>query len=143
MHRTLLAATVVAAALAVAACGSSSKKTTSTAAPAQAPAQTQTSAAPSAAGSTVSITSDPGGALKFTQATATAKAGMVTLKFSNPAPISHGLSVQGNGIDKDGKVVPQGGTSTLTVNLKPGKYTFYCPVPGHRQAGMVGTLTVS
>jgi plastocyanin len=37
----------------------------------------------------------------------------------------------------------QGGTKTLSVKLQPGTYTFYCSVPGHRQAGMVGTLTVS
>ena len=36
-----------------------------------------------------------------------------------------------------------GGSKTLTLKLKPGKYTFYCSVPGHRQAGMEGTLNVS
>jgi uncharacterized cupredoxin-like copper-binding protein len=35
-----------------------------------------------------------------------------------------------------------GGTADLTANLKAGKYEFYCPVDGHRQAGMEGTLTV-
>ena len=39
--------------------------------------------------------------------------------------------------DKD-----SGGSKTLSVNLKPGTYTFFCEVPGHRQAGMYGTLTV-
>ena len=36
-----------------------------------------------------------------------------------------------------------GGTSKVTADLKPGKYEFYCSVPGHEQAGMKGTLTVS
>ena len=36
-----------------------------------------------------------------------------------------------------------GSTSTVTATLKKGTYTYYCPVPGHKQAGMVGTLTVS
>ena len=41
-----------------------------------------------------------------------------------------------------GKTAGQGATSTITVALKPGKYTFYCPVDAHKQAGMKGTLTV-
>jgi uncharacterized cupredoxin-like copper-binding protein len=36
----------------------------------------------------------------------------------------------------------EGGSKTLSLNLKPGTYKFYCTVPGHRQAGMAGTLTV-
>jgi uncharacterized cupredoxin-like copper-binding protein len=64
--------------------------------------------------------------------------------MSNPASSSapHGIAVEGNGIDKDGKTVQGGGTSTVSVTLKPGKYSFYCPVPGHEKAGMKGTLTV-
>ena len=30
-----------------------------------------------------------------------------------------------------------------SLKLAPGNYTFYCSVPGHRQAGMEGTLSVS
>ncbi|MGI8862857.1 MAG: plastocyanin/azurin family copper-binding protein [Solirubrobacteraceae bacterium] len=83
------------------------------------------------------------GKLAFDTKTLKAKAGTVTVTMSNPSSIPHGIAVEGNGVDKDAKVVQQGGTSTLTVKLKPGTYTFYCPVSGHRQAGMEGTLTVS
>jgi uncharacterized cupredoxin-like copper-binding protein len=82
--------------------------------------------------------------LAFNTKTLSAKAGKVTLVMSDPqgSGIPHGISVEGNGVDKDGKVVQAGGTSTVSATLKPGKYTFYCPVPGHRAAGMQGTLTV-
>jgi plastocyanin len=83
------------------------------------------------------------GKLAFDTKSLKAKAGTVTLSMSNPSSFPHGISVQGNGVDKDGKVVQHGGTSTVTAKLKPGTYTFYCPVPGHRQAGMQGTLTVT
>jgi uncharacterized cupredoxin-like copper-binding protein len=63
--------------------------------------------------------------------------------MANSASFRHGVAIEGNGVDKDGQIVGQGGTSTVTVKLKPGTYTFYCPVPGHRQAGMQGTLSVS
>jgi plastocyanin len=93
-------------------------------------------------GQTLSIGAPASGALKFTKKTLKAKAGTVTVKFDNAASVPHAFSVEGNGVDKDGKVVTKG-SDTLTVKLKPGKYTFYCPVDGHRQAGMQGTLTVS
>jgi uncharacterized cupredoxin-like copper-binding protein len=66
----------------------------------------------------------------------------VTIDMKNASSVPHDIAVQGNGINQVGKVVSSGGVSTVQASLKPGKYTFYCSVPGHRQAGMVGTLTV-
>jgi uncharacterized cupredoxin-like copper-binding protein len=63
--------------------------------------------------------------------------------MTNPSGLPHAIAVEGNGVDKDGQTVMKGGTSTITVTLKPGTYTFYCPVDGHRAAGMQGKLTVS
>jgi plastocyanin len=137
--------------LVVAGCGgSSSSSSTASSAPASsstaASASSSTSsAAPAAAGgggSTVHFAAVPG-KLAFNTKTLTAKAGEVTLSMTNPSSFPHGVGVNGNGVDKDGKVVQQGGTSTVTVKLKPGTYTFYCPVPGHKAAGMKGTLTVT
>jgi uncharacterized cupredoxin-like copper-binding protein len=90
----------------------------------------------------VSIPADPSGQLAYQFAAATAKAGKVQLDSKNASGTPHDISVEGNGVNEHGKVVQNGGTSTISVSLKPGTYTFYCSVPGHRQAGMQGKLTV-
>jgi uncharacterized cupredoxin-like copper-binding protein len=97
-----------------------------------------------AAGQTVKLAADPGGALRFTKATLSAKAGTVTLALDNPssAGVQHGIAIEGNGVNQSGPVVAAGSTSTVTAKLKAGTYTFYCPFDGHRAAGMTGTLTV-
>jgi uncharacterized cupredoxin-like copper-binding protein len=149
MKRTYGIAATAVVAVAVAGCGSSSSNTSTTTTPAapKSAAPTPTTPTTSSGGggggaSTVKLSADPTGALKFDKSTLTAKSGKVTIDMSNPSPLPHGVAVEGNGVDKDGQVVNKGGTSTVSVTLKPGKYTFYCPVPGHRQAGMQGTLTV-
>jgi plastocyanin len=81
--------------------------------------------------------------LRFSVSTIRVRHGKVTLKMSNPSGFPHAIAVDGHGVDKDGKTVHKGGTSTVTVSLKKGTYTFYCPVPGHRAAGMKGKLIVS
>jgi plastocyanin len=84
------------------------------------------------------------GGLYFNKTKLSAKSGKVTLVMSNPGSsgLTHGIAVEGNGVDKDGPIVAPGKTSTLTVSLKPGKYEFYCPFDGHKAKGMKGTLTV-
>ncbi len=81
-------------------------------------------------------------ALKFDKSTLSAKAGKVTIAMKNPSALQHDVAIEGNGVDVTGKVVGQGGTSTVSATLKPGTYTFYCSVDGHKQAGMEGKLTV-
>jgi plastocyanin len=147
MTRTLgLAATALA--IVVAGCGSSSSNSSggSSSAATSPPASTTPSASSSApsggASSNVKLSADPGGALKFDKSSLSAKSGNVTLTMANPSAVPHGVAIEGNGVDKDGSVVNKGGKSTVTASLKPGTYTYYCPVPGHRQAGMEGKLTV-
>jgi uncharacterized cupredoxin-like copper-binding protein len=62
--------------------------------------------------------------------------------MDNPSQVPHGVAIKGGGVSQTGSVVQSGGKSTVSLTLKPGKYEFYCPVPGHEQAGMKGTLTV-
>jgi plastocyanin len=82
-------------------------------------------------------------ALKFDKKTLRAKAGKVTIRMANPSSTKHAIGVEGRGIDKHGKTVGKGGTSRVTVTLKKGTYSFYCPVGGHEDAGMKGRLIVS
>jgi plastocyanin len=143
-----LALGAAALALSLSACGgSSSSSSSTTSSPATTPSNSTTSPAPSGAsagGGRLSLAADPSGQLKFTQSTLTAKAGTVTIAFTNSAPVVHNLTVQqGTGGAVLGATPTfHGGTKTLTLKLKPGTYTFFCSVPGHRAAGMQGTLTV-
>ena len=127
--------------LAIAGCGGSSSSEKSASNATSTPTATSASSS-GGGGQTVKLAADKS-ALKFDTSTLKAKAGTVTLEMANPSGIPHAIAVEGNGVDQDGKTVGNGGTSTVTVKLKPGKYEFYCPVDGHKAAGMKGTLTVS
>jgi plastocyanin len=136
-------------ALALAGCGSSSNSTSSaTSTPAAAapttstPAASTPAAAAGAAG-TLKLEANPEGQLKFNTTSLTAKAGSVTVDFKNASPLAHNVTIASS----SGTIVGQtptfeSGAKTLTVSLKAGVYKFYCSVPGHRQAGMEGTLIV-
>jgi plastocyanin len=139
-------AVLVVAALAVvglAACGSSSNDNSTTAA-ATPPATTPATGGGAAGGaSTVDISTPGGSTLAYDQKSVSAKAGSVTVNFDNKEALQHDVAVA----DSSGKVLGQtdlvsSGTANATVNLTAGTYTFYCTVPGHREAGMQGTLTV-
>ena len=95
------------------------------------------------AASKLTVTADPGGALKFDKSSLSAKAGKVTVTMDNPSSTPHALNIEGNGIEEKGTKTLTQGKASVTVNLKAGKYEFYCPVDGHKAAGMEGTLTVN
>jgi uncharacterized cupredoxin-like copper-binding protein len=139
-----VAAVLAAGALVVAGCGGGGSKSSSSssAPPASAPAASAPSQSAGGGGEKLSLQADPSGQLRFNKKTLTAKAGKVTIVMKNPSPLSHDISIEGNGVNRMGQTVATGGTSTVSAPLKHGKYTFYCSVPGHRQAGMLGTLTV-
>jgi len=150
-----LATALVLLSLVLAACGggssdnssTSSASTSSSSSGGGAATQSQSSQASSGggAGTTLDISATESGGLGFSKRALTARAGTVTIRLSNGSEDSlpHAVAIEGNGVDKDGATVQPGGTSTVTVRLKPGRYTFYCPVDGHEGAGMKGTLTVS
>jgi uncharacterized cupredoxin-like copper-binding protein len=135
---------VVLAGLALAGCGSSSDSSSSASGPSSA---AKTSSTPAAAGSEqVKLEADEDGGFYFNPRKGLkAKAGQATLVMTNPktSGLPHGIAIEGQGLDKDGVTVQPGGVSRVTVTLKPGKYTYYCPVDSHKQKGMKGTLVVS
>jgi plastocyanin len=96
-----------------------------------------------AGGSTLKLSADKN-RLSYNTKTLKAHAGKVTIAMTNPSSIfQHNIAIKGNGVKVKGKVVGHGGTSTVTVTLKPGTYEFYCTVPGHEAGGMKGKLIVT
>jgi len=92
----------------------------------------------------VSLEANKEGQLAYNTKSLTAKAGKVTVEFSNPAPLAHNVTIESSsGATVGNTPTFTGGSKKLTVTLKPGTYKFFCSVPGHRQAGMEGTLTVN
>jgi len=140
--------------IALSGCGSSSSNSSSTTESTPAattPANTETTSstpapAPSESSggpSSVSLEANPEGQLKYDTTSLSAKAGTIKIDFKNSSPVGHNVSIESS----SGQVVGAtetftGGSKTLTASLKAGTYKFFCSVPGHRQAGMEGTLTV-
>ncbi len=98
-----------------------------------------------AEGGRLEIDADPNGQLAYLVSSATATPGALEIDSRNDASIPHDIALQegtdGTDLGK-GETVSNGGVSRLSVNLRPGRYTFYCTLPGHREGGMEGTLTV-
>jgi plastocyanin len=151
MKKVAFAFVLLLASFALVACGSSSDDSSSTTTETQSQSGSETGGKsnPAAEGkstgssASVAFEADPNGGLAYTSDTATAKAGKVTIDFTNPQPLTHDVAIE----DSSGKTIGKTelvaeGSDSAVANLKPGSYTFYCSVPGHREAGMEGTLTV-
>jgi len=140
MKKVAVAFALVLASLALVACGGSSESTSTETTSESGAGETEGGSA--GAASTLKIEAASSG-LAFASTSANAKAGKVTVDFTNPQPVPHDVAIE----DSSGEVLGQTettaeGTDSTEVELKPGSYTFFCTVPGHREAGMEGTLTV-
>ena len=130
---TALVAALMLGAIGLAACGGDDQDT---AAPPPAGGEQP------AAGGPVQVAADPNGALAYVQDSLSAQAGTVTFRFTNEAPVPHDFNIEQDGEKIAGTEVITQGQETLTVELKPGRYVYYCSVGAHRPAGMEGPLTV-
>ena len=97
---------------------------------------------PPGAPAPVAIAADPSGQLKYDKTSLSAKAGAVKIDFTNDSPVAHNVTVQQGSKNVTATATVTQSKTSVTAQLKPGTYTFYCSVDAHRQAGMVGTLTV-
>ena len=144
---------LAATALIAAGCGSDNNSNSSSDTGASAPPPSSTESTPSTdtsasssgggGGESLKLAADPSGALKFDKTALSAKAGKVTIVMDNPSSLPHAIEVEGKGQELKGDTVTKGGVSKVSGTLKPGTYDFYCPVDGHKAAGMKGTLTVN
>ena len=64
----------------------------------------------------------------------------VTVNLVNNGALPHAFQLEDGSLASD--EIAGGGTGSVTLNLPPGTYPYICPVPGHAESGMVGTITV-
>ncbi len=130
-HFLILAVTLIAVIVGTAACGGGSSSNSSTNAP----------------GKTVSVSEKEfvivvnGTDLHNGNGDATVPTGMVTFNVKNTGNVTHAFEIQGNGVDEKTGNIDPGGTVNLTVKLAAGTYEVFCPIPGHKEAGMDGKVT--
>jgi uncharacterized cupredoxin-like copper-binding protein len=103
-------------------------------------AEEEHAAAPT--GRTLALAADPGGALRFDKTSAAVFSGRVTVELTNDSDVEHNVTIaEGRRTVGATKTITKS-RDTVALELAPGDYVFYCSVPGHRQSGMEGSLTV-
>jgi plastocyanin len=80
--------------------------------------------------------------LRFDPSTLTAEAGEITVELTAEEAVNHTFVVEDANGDVEVAEAAAGATDSGSIDLEAAEYTFYCSVPGHREAGMEGTLTV-
>jgi plastocyanin len=90
---------------------------------------------------TLNLAADPS-AIAYDTTELSGSAGEVTIDFDNPSAIAHDVCLESGGEDLGCSETIAEGNASISQDLEPGPYTFYCSVDGHRQAGMEGTLTI-
>jgi plastocyanin len=93
-------------------------------------------------GATLTFTAAEDGSLAYEEESAETEAGSVTIELDNPSDVPHDVRIEGEDGDVGGTDTVAGESTSATVELEAGDYTFYCSVSGHREAGMEGPLTV-
>jgi plastocyanin len=95
-------------------------------------------------GGKLSIEASPLGQLSYVTSKASASAGAVTVEMPNKSGVTHNIAIQQgtSGAVVGASSFTANGVASVKVTLKPGTYTFFCQVPGHRAAGMEGKITV-
>lgn len=92
-------------------------------------------------GGTLQLAADPT-AIAYDTKQLSSKPGEVTIDFDNPSQVEHDVAIESGGKEIAKSELVAQGKASVSVELAPGSYTFFCTVPGHREAGMEGTLTV-
>ena len=90
------------------------------------------------------LAADPSGQLAFDQTELEAPAGTVSIVLTNDSPVPHNVVDRGQRGRRRGRGLPgRWHEDHDRRHLEAGTYTFYCSVPGHADAGMKGTLTIT
>ncbi len=126
----------------LAACGGDDDETTSAETTTEETTEADTETEADAGGGTVAVSAAADGTLAFDQTELTASAGPTTFEFENPASLGHDFCLEQDGSEVGCSEEISEDSSTLDADLETGDYTYYCSVPGHREGGMEGTLTV-
>jgi uncharacterized cupredoxin-like copper-binding protein len=127
MHLALASFLALATALVLAGCGSDSNKAAAT--------------AQAGTGQTIAI-----GESEFRLDPSSVhvdQTGNVIFRITNNGKVDHALEIEGQGVEEETEAIKPGESADLTVDLAAdGSYEIYCPLDGHRDLGMEGTLTV-